>query len=51
MKEQINIVTKDVETLESTLYSLADFPDIRYDVNKELYEFYMQGALGGIADA
>lgn len=51
MKEQINIVTKDNESLESTLYSLADFPEIRYDVNKELYEFYLQGSLGGIADA
>lgn len=51
MKEQINIVTKNNETLESTLYSLADFPEIRYDVNKELYEFYLQGSLGGIADA
>lgn len=51
MKEQINIVTKDSETLESALYSLADYPDIRYDVNKELYEFYLQGSLGGIADA
>ncbi len=48
MKEQIYFVTKDIETLESELYSLADFPDIRYETTK-IYEFYMKGILGGIA--
>ncbi len=48
MKEQIYFITKDVETLESELYSLADFPEIRYETTK-IYEFYMKGILGGTA--
>lgn len=46
MKEQIYFITKDDETLESELYSLADFPEIRYETTK-IYEFYMKGILGG----
>lgn len=46
MKEQIYFITKDIETLESELYSLADFPEIRYETTK-IYEFYMKGILGG----
>ena len=46
MKEQIYFITKDNETLESELYSLADFPEIRYETTK-IYEFYMKGILGG----
>lgn len=49
MKEQINFVTKDNETLTSELYSLAEFPQIRYETAK-IYEFYMKGILGGTAD-
>ena len=45
MKEQIYFITKDVETLESELYSLADFLEIRYETTK-IYEFYMKGILG-----
>lgn len=48
MKEQIYFITKDVESLESELYSLADFPEIRYETTK-IYEFYMKGILGGTA--
>ena len=48
MKEQIYFITKDIETLESELYSLADFPEIRYETTK-IYEFYMKGILGGTA--
>lgn len=48
MKEQIYFITKDTETLESELYSLADFPDIRYETAK-IYEIYMKGILGGTA--
>lgn len=48
MKEQIYFITKDVETLESEMYSLADFPEIRYETTK-IYEFYMKGILGGTA--
>ena len=48
MKEQIFFITKDNETLESELYSLADFPEIRYETTK-IYEFYMKGILGGTA--
>lgn len=46
MKEQIYFITKDIENLESELYSLADFPEIRYETTK-IYEFYMKGILGG----
>lgn len=46
MKEQIYFITKEIETLESEMYSLADFPDIRYETTK-IYEFYMKGILGG----
>lgn len=48
MKEQIYFITKDVESLDSELYSLADFPKIRYETTK-IYEFYMKGILGGTA--
>lgn len=48
MKEQIYFITKDAETLESEMYSLADFPEIRYETTK-IYEFYMKGILGGTA--
>ncbi|GFH96831.1 hypothetical protein IMSAGC003_03397 [Lachnospiraceae bacterium] len=48
MKEQIYFVTKDRDSLNSELYSLADFPDIRYETTK-IYEFYMKGILGGTA--
>lgn len=48
MKEQIYFITKNIETLDSELYSLADFPEIRYETTK-IYEFYMKGILGGTA--
>ena len=48
MKEQIYFITKEIETLESEMYSLADFPEIRYETRK-IYEFYMKGILGGTA--
>lgn len=48
MKEQIYFITKDIENLESEMYSLADFPEIRYETTK-IYEFYMKGILGGTA--
>lgn len=51
MKEQIYFVTKDVETLESSMYSLADFKDVRYDVKGEIYDLYLRGLLGGTQDA
>lgn len=46
MKEQIYFITKEKDTLESDLYSLADFSEIRYDT-ANIYEFYMKGILGG----
>ena len=46
MKEQIYFISKDIESLESELYSLSDFPEIRYETSK-IYEFYMKGVLGG----
>ena len=48
MKEQIYFVTKSKDSLTSELYSLADFPDVRYETTK-VYEFYMKGILGGTA--
>ena len=49
MKEQIYFITKDRHSLRSELYSLADFPEVRYTTTK-IYEFYMKGILGGTAD-
>lgn len=48
MKEQIYFITKARADLNSELYSLADFPDVRYETTK-IYEFYMKGILGGTA--
>lgn len=48
MKEQIYFVTKSKENLTSELYSLADFPEVRYE-KTNIYEFYMKGILGGTA--
>jgi hypothetical protein len=45
MKEQIYFITKDKDSLTSELYSLADFPEVRYETTK-VYEFYMKGILG-----
>ena len=50
MKEQIYFVTKDKDTLTSEMYSLSDFPEVRYETTK-IYEFYMKGILGGTAFA
>lgn len=49
MKEQIYFITKDEGSLTSELYSLADFPEVRYELTK-IYEFYMKGILGGTAN-
>lgn len=51
MKEQMYFVTKDVETLASSMYSLADFGELRYDVKGEIYDLYLRGVLGGTQDA
>ena len=48
MKEQIYFVTKIRDSLNSELYSLSDFPEVRYETTK-MYEFYMKGILGGTA--
>ena len=48
MKEQIYFVTKNRGQLTSELYSLSDFPEVRYETTK-IYEFYMKGILGGTA--
>lgn len=49
MKEQIYFITKNRENLNSEIYSLADFPEIRYGTTK-IYEFCMKGILGDTAD-
>lgn len=48
MKEQIYFVTKDPSTLESEMYSLSEFADIRYETTK-IYDLYLKGILGGTA--
>lgn len=48
MKEQIYFITKGKDNLTSELYSLSDFPEVRYETTK-VYEFYMKGILGGTA--
>lgn len=48
MKEQIYFVTKVRDSLNSELYSLSDFPEVRYK-NTKIYEFYMKRILGGTA--
>lgn len=48
MKEQIYFISKEMENLESELFSLADFPEIRYETT-QIYELYMKGILGGTA--
>ena len=48
MKEQIYFITKSKDNLTSEIYSLSDFPDVRYETTK-IYEFYMKGILGGTA--
>jgi len=48
MKEQIYFITKGREQLNSEMYSLSDFPEVRYETSK-IYEFYMKGILGGTA--
>ncbi len=48
MKEQIYFVTKNRGQLTSEMYSLSDFPEVRYETAK-IYEFYMKGILGGTA--
>lgn len=48
MKEQIYFITKGREQLTSELYSLSDFPEVRYETSK-IYEFYMKGILGSTA--
>ena len=47
MKEQIFFVTKNIETLQSEIYSLAEFLDVEYNSEVNLYEFYLRGVLGG----
>ena len=48
MKEQIYFITKNLETLNSELYSLADFSDVSYDETEPIYNFYLRGILGGV---
>ena len=48
MKEQIYFITKSREQLTSEIYSLSDFPEVRYETTK-IYEFYMKGILGSTA--
>ncbi|QNU65957.1 ATP-binding protein [Ruminiclostridium herbifermentans] len=47
MKEQLNFITKNSESLSSELYSLADFKDYRYE-KADVYDLYLKGILGGV---
>lgn len=49
-KEQMWFVTKDEENLNSELYSLASFKDFSYSSNKNVYELYLKGLLGGVGN-
>lgn len=49
MKEQIYFITKDQSTLRSEIYSLADFPEIRY-TSPRIYELYVKGLFGVAVD-
>ncbi len=53
MKEQMFIVEKNKDTLESKIYSLAEFneKELRYDSNEKIYEYYLKGVLGGVGSA
>ena len=51
MKEQMFIVGKDKRSLESSIYSLGEFKEIRYDSNLKIYEYYLSGLLGGVDNA
>ena len=46
--ESIYTVIDGKDSLTSELYSLADFPEVRYETAK-VYEFYMKGIFGGTA--
>lgn len=48
MKEQMFVATKNKETLQSDLYNLCVFKDLRYDSNQKIYEYYLKGLLGGV---
>ena len=47
MKEQLNFITKNNESISSELYSLADFKDYRYE-KADVYDLYLKGILGGV---
>ncbi len=47
MKEQLNFITKNSESLSSELYSLTDFKSYRYE-KADVYDLYLKGILGGV---
>ncbi len=49
MKEQIYFVSKEPGTIESELYTLADFEDIRNTDNIE--KLYLKGVFGGVPNS
>lgn len=46
MKQQLWFVAKHRKNLNSEMYSLADFPEFRYD-KVNIYDWYLKGILGG----
>lgn len=47
MKEQIFFIDKNIDTLSSELYSLADFKEYRYS-QPDVYNLYLRGMFGAI---
>lgn len=47
MKEQIFFINKNIDTLSSEVYSLADFKDYKYS-QPDVYTLYLKGLLGAI---
>ncbi len=45
MKEQIYFASKNRNSLSSEIYSLSDYPEIRYETAK-VYELYLKGLIG-----
>lgn len=47
MKEQIFFINKNLDTLSSEIYSLADFKEYRYS-QPDVYTLYLKGLLGAV---
>lgn len=48
MREQMYVVSKCKDTLESCIHCLSEYKELRYDSNNKIYEYYFKGLLGGV---